>query len=215
MSALRELLAARRRMRRRPRRCARSPPIVRRSQLAPALRRGALQHRGAARCAGRFRRAPCELRRPQRAPSPEWVAPPLALGHLHVPGSALCRGRGAFERALALDPDSVEALGNLGPALQRAAAPDLAHAAPRARARARAGRRDGLVRAARQWLLGRLTRRRSRISCASSAAPAVGGTGRDRVHVLAHARGDRATRRNTCRWRSTGRTRPTGATWPR
>jgi len=50
---------------------------------------------------------------------PTWTAPLLALGHVHFHGGRYADAQQAFERALAVDPNSIEALGNLGLTLQR------------------------------------------------------------------------------------------------
>ncbi len=50
---------------------------------------------------------------------PEWPAPLLALGHVHFHNGRYADAQQAFERALALDANSIEALGNLGLTLQR------------------------------------------------------------------------------------------------
>ncbi len=50
---------------------------------------------------------------------PEWPAPLLALGHVHFHHGRYADAQQAFERALALDSNSIEALGNLGLTLQR------------------------------------------------------------------------------------------------
>jgi protein O-GlcNAc transferase len=50
---------------------------------------------------------------------PAWTAPLLALGHVHFHTGRYADAQHAFERALALDADSIEALGNLGLTLQR------------------------------------------------------------------------------------------------
>jgi predicted O-linked N-acetylglucosamine transferase (SPINDLY family) len=50
---------------------------------------------------------------------PAWPAPLLALGHVHFHTGRYADAQQAFERALALDADSIEALGNLGLTLQR------------------------------------------------------------------------------------------------
>ncbi|MEO8738990.1 MAG: tetratricopeptide repeat protein [Casimicrobiaceae bacterium] len=59
---------------------------------------------------------------------PEWIAPPMALGHAHFRTGNFVEAEYAFERARAIDPGSIEALGNLGLALQRRGRADLAHA---------------------------------------------------------------------------------------
>ena len=59
---------------------------------------------------------------------PEWIAPPMALGHVHIRSGNYGEAQRAFERARAIDPGSIEALGNLGLALQRGGRADLAHA---------------------------------------------------------------------------------------
>ena len=58
---------------------------------------------------------------------PEWIAPPMALGHVHFRAGHYADAERAFERARAIDPGSIEALGNLGLALQRRGRADLAH----------------------------------------------------------------------------------------
>jgi tetratricopeptide (TPR) repeat protein len=50
---------------------------------------------------------------------PAWPAPLLALGHVHFHSGRYADAQQAFERALALDANSIEALGNLGLTLQR------------------------------------------------------------------------------------------------
>ncbi|HEV2039315.1 MAG TPA: tetratricopeptide repeat protein, partial [Casimicrobiaceae bacterium] len=50
---------------------------------------------------------------------PAWLAPLLALGHVHFHRGQYGDAQRAFERALALDANSIEALGNLGLTLQR------------------------------------------------------------------------------------------------
>jgi predicted O-linked N-acetylglucosamine transferase (SPINDLY family) len=50
---------------------------------------------------------------------PTWPAPLLALGHVHFHTGNYADAQQAFERALALDANSIEALGNLGLTLQR------------------------------------------------------------------------------------------------
>jgi protein O-GlcNAc transferase len=50
---------------------------------------------------------------------PTWTAPLLALGHVHFHRGHYADAQQAFERALALDANSIEALGNLGLTLQR------------------------------------------------------------------------------------------------
>jgi len=50
---------------------------------------------------------------------PAWPAPLLALGHVHFHTGRYADAQQAFERALALDANSIEALGNLGLTLQR------------------------------------------------------------------------------------------------
>jgi protein O-GlcNAc transferase len=50
---------------------------------------------------------------------PAWLAPVLALGHVHYHRGHYGDAQRAFERALALDANSIEALGNLGLTLQR------------------------------------------------------------------------------------------------
>jgi protein O-GlcNAc transferase len=50
---------------------------------------------------------------------PAWLAPLLALGHVHFHTGRYADAQQAFERALALDANSIEALGNLGLTLQR------------------------------------------------------------------------------------------------
>ena len=50
---------------------------------------------------------------------PAWLAPLLALGHVHFHSGHYGDAQRAFERALALDANSIEALGNLGLTLQR------------------------------------------------------------------------------------------------
>jgi len=50
---------------------------------------------------------------------PNWPAPLLATGHVHFHAGHYADAQQAFERALALDANSVEALGNLGLTLQR------------------------------------------------------------------------------------------------
>ena len=50
---------------------------------------------------------------------PAWPAPLLALGHVHFHTGRYADAQQAFERALALDVNSIEALGNLGLTLQR------------------------------------------------------------------------------------------------
>ncbi len=50
---------------------------------------------------------------------PTWTAPLLALGHVHFHTGRYADAQQAFERALALDANSIEALGNLGLTLQR------------------------------------------------------------------------------------------------
>lgn len=50
---------------------------------------------------------------------PDWITPPLALGHLYFRTGRYADAERAFERARSLDPGSLEALGNLGLTLQR------------------------------------------------------------------------------------------------
>ena len=50
---------------------------------------------------------------------PAWPAPLLALGHVHFHTGRYADAQQAFERALALDTNSIEALGNVGLTLQR------------------------------------------------------------------------------------------------
>jgi len=50
---------------------------------------------------------------------PAWPTPLLALGHVHFHTGRYADAQQAFERALALDANSIEALGNLGLTLQR------------------------------------------------------------------------------------------------
>ena len=50
---------------------------------------------------------------------PAWPTPLLALGHVHFHAGRYADAQQAFERALALDANSIEALGNLGLTLQR------------------------------------------------------------------------------------------------
>lgn len=50
---------------------------------------------------------------------PGWPAPLLALGHVHFHVGHYADAQQVFERALALDENSIEALGNLGLTLQR------------------------------------------------------------------------------------------------
>jgi protein O-GlcNAc transferase len=57
---------------------------------------------------------------------PQWAAPALALGHLQFQAGRYADAQGAFERALALDPGSIEAMGNLALTLQRRGRADLA-----------------------------------------------------------------------------------------
>jgi protein O-GlcNAc transferase len=57
---------------------------------------------------------------------PQWHAPALALGHLQFRMGRYADAQRAFEQALALDPGSIEAMGNLALALQRNGRADLA-----------------------------------------------------------------------------------------
>ncbi len=57
---------------------------------------------------------------------PDWVAAPLAMGHLLYEAGRYADAQRAFEQASALDAQSLEALGNLGLTLQRRGHPDLA-----------------------------------------------------------------------------------------
>ncbi len=50
---------------------------------------------------------------------PAWTAPVLAAGQIHFHAGRYAEAQAAFERALALDTNSIEALGNLGLTLQR------------------------------------------------------------------------------------------------
>ncbi|MEP6942623.1 MAG: tetratricopeptide repeat protein [Betaproteobacteria bacterium] len=50
---------------------------------------------------------------------PRWLAAPLAMGHLLFEAGRFDDARRAFERAVSIDGQSVEALGNLGLTLQR------------------------------------------------------------------------------------------------
>jgi protein O-GlcNAc transferase len=88
---------------------------------------------------------------------PDWTAPLLALGHVHFHGGRYADAQDAFERALALDDSSIEALGNLGLTLQRrgrwsAALPHL----QRARASAPADPRAWFALRTSLLLLGRV-----------------------------------------------------------
>jgi len=50
---------------------------------------------------------------------PRWIAAPLAMGHLLFEAGRFADAQRAFERAVSIDGQSVEALGNLGLTLQR------------------------------------------------------------------------------------------------
>ena len=88
---------------------------------------------------------------------PQWNAPALALGHLQFRAGRYADAQRAFERALALDTDSIEAMGNLALTLQRNGRADLAQAhLERARALAPTEMRPWFALRTNLLLLGRL-----------------------------------------------------------
>ncbi len=88
---------------------------------------------------------------------PQWNAPALALGHLQFRAGRYDNAQRAFERALALDAASIEAMGNLALALQRNGRPDLAQPhLERARALAPTDVRAWFALRTNLLLLGRL-----------------------------------------------------------
>ena len=88
---------------------------------------------------------------------PQWNAPALALGHLQFQAGRYADAQRAFERALALDTGSIEAMGNLALTLQRNGRPDLAQPhLERARALAPTDMRPWFALRTNLLLLGRL-----------------------------------------------------------